>query len=441
MSNYTGPGLYVLLPQHAPGQVAAVNGANASSGAVVLTYNQSSHTNNLYWQIVHAGRDEYIFLNWETGLYMCSSVADGANAGLVKGKLIAPSDETCRWKIIPALDAQASVANSGTYYIVSVKTGQVLNVQSASTGNLSSIITYTKSDASNSRWFIRLPEVYQTNSTSQEYINVGAAEDWQSTTAKDVHDNESLPYPKTLSTSIASYPEYTLLQVSQHGSVNAGLLDQNLALQWVQAYIDLFGGDPTNVTIAGISAGAGGVMLQTLAYGGTLKDSLFVNVIAASPFLPQQHHYADAAPSLAYSAFAAHAGCSDKNQTHSESVFHCLVAQNSTVLKRASATVSTSGRYGTWAFLPVTDGMFLQERPSQQYLAREFNGKNALVGNNLNEGALFTPQNITTEERLVSWLRVMFPRMQREDVEKILEWYPCDKCSDTPIPAVGITSL
>jgi hypothetical protein len=76
--------------------------------------------------------------------------------------------------------------------------------------------------------------------------------------------------------------------VKANGVLNAGILDQNFALQWVQKYIHCFGGDPTRVTISGESAGAGSVMLHDLAYGGTLGSSLFVNVSSPSSFLKRR---------------------------------------------------------------------------------------------------------------------------------------------------------
>jgi hypothetical protein len=42
--------------------------------------------------------------------------------------------------------------------------------------------------------------------------------------------------------------------------------------------LSLFGGNASQVTISGESAGGGRVMLQDMAYGGSLGSSLFVNV-------------------------------------------------------------------------------------------------------------------------------------------------------------------
>eukprot|EP01088_Endostelium_zonatum_P006598 TRINITY_DN1872_c0_g1_i1.p1 TRINITY_DN1872_c0_g1~~TRINITY_DN1872_c0_g1_i1.p1 ORF type:complete len:530 (-),score=80.04 TRINITY_DN1872_c0_g1_i1:67-1656(-) len=64
-----------------------------------------------------------------------------------------------------------------------------------------------------------------------------------------------------------------------HSSGNYGFLDQRAALQWVQKYIHLFGGNPHDVTIMGESAGGSSVCYHIVSPG---SKSLFSKAIAES---------------------------------------------------------------------------------------------------------------------------------------------------------------
>ncbi|RMY58940.1 hypothetical protein D0865_02350 [Hortaea werneckii] len=216
-------------------------------------------------------------------------------------------------------------------------------------------------------------------------------------------------------------------EVARRGALNAGLLDQQMALQWVQQYIHLFNGDASRVTIAGESAGAGSVMLLGMAYGGSMGTELFTNSIAASPYLPFQYHYKDWVPSQLYYAFASYVGCAPTypvGHIGGQDIFDCLLSVDTDTLMNASATVNQQGGYGTYLFTPVTDGVFIQGLPSRQFGRKAINGANMLVGNNANEGASFTQPDIETIDDLVEYLAGKFPLFSNNDIAKLLYYYP-----------------
>lgn len=107
-----------------------------------------------------------------------------------------------------------------------------------------------------------------------------------------------------------------------------------------------------------------------------------IKSIAASPYLPQQFGYADFVPSQSYYAFASAVGCfPGRPQANvSDSIFNCLVSKDTETLQNASAFTSASSRFGTFAFLPVTDGSYIQQLPSQQLLMKQVNGRRILSG-------------------------------------------------------------
>lgn len=68
---------------------------------------------------------------------------------------------------------------------------------------------------------------------------------------------------------------------------NAQSKDQNLALKWIRQHILRFGGDPTQVTLAGVSAGAHSVTAHMIS---PMSRGLFNKVIAVSGAMPWQRN-------------------------------------------------------------------------------------------------------------------------------------------------------
>lgn len=174
-----------------------------------------------------------------------------------------------------------------------------------------------------------------------------------------------------------------------------------------------------------------------------------------SPYVPQQWKYDAYTPTLGYYRFAEKVGCFNEsiNGLGSSGVFECLVAADTLALQNASQAISSSVHYGTkpyhfetirnspffiispankkfeintgqWGFVPVTDGVLIQEAPSTQLGNGKINGNSVLTGNMVNEGPIFTTPNITTEADFDAWVAGMYPLLSAFDLLRLKRYYP-----------------
>ncbi|KAJ7737696.1 Alpha/Beta hydrolase protein [Mycena metata] len=205
-------------------------------------------------------------------------------------------------------------------------------------------------------------------------------------------------------------------EVKANGALNAGLLDQDFALRWVNQHITKFGGDPSKVTIWGESAGAGSVLQHVVANGGKTQPQLFRGAMTSSTFLPSQYEFNDRVPELLFSEVVAQTNCSTATNAMT-----CLRAASATTLETANVNINNGGFFGTFLFVPVVDGKFITQRPTLSFMQRKVNGQALLAVTNTFEGTVFVNQSVTavTAAQYSSALFPDFTAAQANTVETL----------------------
>ncbi|KAF4597014.1 hypothetical protein EYR40_007464 [Pleurotus pulmonarius] len=197
-------------------------------------------------------------------------------------------------------------------------------------------------------------------------------------------------------------------KIKADGALNAGLLDQEFALKWVQNHIGEFGGDRDQVTIWGESAGAGSVLQHVIARDGKVHPPLFRAAITSSSFLPPQYLFNDPYPESVFNQVAAQSGCANSTDTLS-----CLRATDASILQAANLAVNRAAFFGTFATVPVIDGEFITQRPTQALRQKKTNGRVFLAVTNRHEGDLFVNPNAITSSAMdaAQYASLLYPRI------------------------------
>jgi len=162
---------------------------------------------------------------------------------------------------------------------------------------------------------------------------------------------------------------------------NYGMLDQVEALKWVKDNIERFGGDPSKVTICGISAGATSVSLHLMS---PLSKGLFHQAIAESGVDLSPFAIQPVASALRFATdLAEKLDCATNDHS---TMLACILQQKDVDIQKASDTIpfgiSHIVRWG-----PVVDNHFLLDTPRKLREKGDFRKVKLMISFTSQEGA------------------------------------------------------
>ncbi|CAI7612245.1 unnamed protein product [Penicillium pancosmium] len=219
--------------------------------------------------------------------------------------------------------------------------------------------------------------------------------------------------------------------LNESRSLNAGLRDQRLALEWVQEHIAAFGGDPDNVTIFGESDGATGVGLQITAYGGKEKAP-FKRAIMQSGSAAADQGTATNKTVIRTTEFIRKVNCSS-----SVSIDELACLRKIPLKKLLPAALdyefSFEGSMSFDIFVPTAPSDFIPDSPSKLLSSGRFaHDIDVITGWTEDDQSFFTPSTIKTESDVIKYLSSSIPDLSKENMQRALALYPSSSFSDMP---------
>ncbi|KAK0651474.1 Alpha/Beta hydrolase protein [Cercophora newfieldiana] len=239
---------------------------------------------------------------------------------------------------------------------------------------------------------------------------------------------------------------------AREGLLNLGLRDQQALFEWVKGNVKAFGGDPENVTIMGLSAGAHSVGHHLMYYARRDEPPPFAKAIMESGATTARAVFWPTHPRhlVQFREFLIAAGVEGVPE---EEVFDRL--RELPVLDIMRASRSLWDRYArsvTWPFQPVIDAphplanssqpdpekgpappVLIPDLPINSWRQGKHLRIPVMTGYNTNEGTIFIPHEANTNEDFRNFFTNLIPGFSASDMDALERLYP-DPVTDPSSP-------
>ncbi|KAM5342267.1 hypothetical protein ACJ41O_013233 [Fusarium nematophilum] len=212
----------------------------------------------------------------------------------------------------------------------------------------------------------------------------------------------------------------------RQGLLNLGLQDQHFFLKFLQRHLGSFGGDPDQITLGGLSAGAHSTAFHYFHNYGVDKDKpLFARAIlqsgssTARAFPPPDYprYKKD------FAALMSHIDCS-LNESDSEQI-ECLRRAPADKIRDLSAKRYEDAKDQLdWPWQPSVGGPFLERPGSQSGIRGTFHHLPIITTHTTDEGKYYTPGNLETNDDFIQFWHRMSPSLNVTDLAILNDLYP-----------------
>ncbi|RTE84276.1 hypothetical protein BHE90_001108 [Fusarium euwallaceae] len=217
---------------------------------------------------------------------------------------------------------------------------------------------------------------------------------------------------------------------AKEGVLNLGLRDQILMMEWVQENIAAFGGDPDNVTLFGLSAGAHSIGHHLMHYKEGVAP-LFHKAILESgaPTSRAVRPYNAPIHEAQFKDFLQQVGVPE--DLPEDEIFPYLRKQPESVI--TTAQTATFDKYNPslrWAFQPVIDGDIIARPPLETWKQGKWHKVPIMTGFTTNEGSLYVDKKMSTGSEFRHFFEELLPLLSKDDINTIDNLYPDPATSD-----------